>query len=417
MAEDDDRRNEFRTTLYTLASEGGPGQDLITLFIPPDKPIAEVTGYLDEEFTRTGTIQDARQRKRVQEALSSILSLLKKYTGLPENGLVFFCRAGQAEAGTDHPCTVIEPPEPLTLYLYRRSTVFELEPLQQMLDAKNVYGLLVLDLSGAWWGTLRGKEVNPLGSSTSSIPAKQRKGGQSAARFQRLREVAVNEFFTRVGNHASEAFLKEHDFYQRFGGVLIGGQGRTKEDFLAGHFLHHEIRQRVIGLLDVTRMDERGLAELAENAHNAISNQDIAGEKGILDQFRQELRKAGGLAASGEESVRKNLAAGAVGTLLLSAGLRKSRRRITCQECGHTHERAIPLGPGMTVPDILVHTCRVCSAPIIEDEVVDIIEEMTHLADQSGAKTKIIAENFSEGMQFLAGDGGIAAILRFKTGF
>ncbi len=417
MAQDDDRRNEFRTTLHTLASEGGSGQDLITLFIPPDKPIAEVTGYLDEEFTRSGTIQDARQRKQVQEALSSILSLLKKYTGLPEHGLALFCRAGQEETGTDHSCTVIEPPERLTLYLYRHSAAFELEPLQQMLDAKNVYGLLVLDLSGAWWGTLRGKEVNPLGSSTSNIHAKQRKGGQSAARFQRLREVAVNEFFTRVGNHASEAFLKENDFYQRFGGVLIGGQGQTKEDFLAGHFLHHEIQQRVIGLFDVARMDERGLAELAENARNAIGDQDIAGEKEVLDRFRQELRKADGLATSGEESVRRNLAAGAVGTLLLSAGLRKPRRRITCQECGHTHERTIPLEPGMIVPDILVHTCRVCAAPIIEDEEVDLVEDLTHLADQSGAKTKIITENFAEGKQFLDGNGGIAAILRYRTGF
>ncbi len=100
------------------------------------------------------------------------------------------------------------------------------------------------------------------------------------------------------------------------------------------------------------------LRELAEKAKDAIGNQEIAGEKEILDRFRQELRKADGLAMSGEESVRKNLAAGAVGTLLLSAGLRKSRRQITCQECGHTHERTISLEPGMTVPDILVHTCR-----------------------------------------------------------
>ena len=71
----------------------------------------------------------------------------------------------------------------------------------------------------------------------------------------------------------------------------------------------------------------------------------------------------------------------------------------------------------MTVPDILVHTCRVCSAPIIEDEEVDIIEELTHLADQSGAKTRIITENFEEGMKFLNENGGIAAILRYRTGF
>jgi peptide chain release factor subunit 1 len=414
MAENEARRNEFQRTLHALESAGGPGQELITLYIPPDKPIAEVTGYLNEEYTRSGAIRDTGQRMLTEQALSSALSSLKNYAALPENGLALFCQAG---TGTDPSCTVIEPPEPLPLYLYRRSSKFALEPLQQMLEAKNVYGLLVLDLSGAWWGILRGGRVKSLGSSTSNIHGRQRKGGQSAARFQRLREIAVNEFFTRVGNHASETFLREQDFRQRFAGVLIGGQSPTKEEFSAGNFLHHEIRQRVIGLFDVTWIDERGLAELAENAKDVIRGLNIAGEEEILDRFRNELPKDGGLAAYGEESIRKNLAAGAVGVLLLSAGLRKSRNRITCQECGHTHERTISLEPGITVPDILVHTCRVCAAPIIEDGAVDIIEELTHLADQSGAKTQIISENFPEGTQFRAEFGGMGAILRYRTGF
>lgn len=417
MAEDDDRRNEFRTTLHNLDREGGQGQDLITLFIPPGTPIPDVTGNLNDEYTRSGTIRDARQRIQVQQALSSIISRMKNYGDLPENGLALFCRAGPVGTGTDRLCTIIEPPDPLTLYLYRRSTMFELEPLQQMLEAKNVYGLLVLDLSGAWWGILRGDRIYSVGHITSSIPAKQRKGGQSSARFQRLREIAVNEFSTRVGNHASETFLKEKDFYQRFGGILIGGQSKTKEDFFAGHFLHPEIQQRVISLFDVSRTDEKGLAELVENAQDAISGKDITGEMDLLDRYRQERSKGDGLSASGEESIRKNLAAGAVGTLLLSAGLRKSRRRITCRECGHTDERTLSLEPGMDVKDILVHTCRVCAAPIIEDEAVDIIEELTHLAEHSGAKTKIIAENFKEGIRFLAESGGMAAILRYRTGF
>jgi peptide chain release factor subunit 1 len=417
MEEDDNRRNEFRTALHNLESAGGPDQDRITLLIPSGKPIFEVIGYLNKEYTRSEKIQDTGRRKQEQQTLSSILSSLKNYSGIPENGLALFCRTGPVEAGRDRSCTVIEPPEPLTLFLYRRSTQFELEPLQQMLAEKNVLGLLILDLNDAWWGVLRGGKVKPIGNSTSNIPNKQRKGGQSAARFQRQRKIAVNEFFTRVGNHASEAFLTERNFYQRFAGVLIGGQGQTKEDFFAGHFLHHEIQRQVIGLFNVDRIDEKGLEELAENAEEAIRNMDITQGKEILDQFRRDLTKTNGLAVSGEERVRKNLAAGAVGTLLLSAGLRKSRRRITCQECGHVDERTIPLEPGMTVPDILVHTCRVCAAPIIEDGEMDIIEELTDLAILSGATTKILSENFKEGAQFLTENSGIGAILRYRTGF
>jgi len=418
MTKVDDGRTRLRSTLHELESGEGSGRELITLYIPHDKPISDVKDYLKEEHARAETIRDSEDRKQIQRALASILSRLKNYDELPGNGLaIFYGAISEEETGTDHGCTIIEPPEPLDLYLYRRSTNFELEPLRQMLEEKNVYGLLVLDLGEAWWGFLRRDRIETAGKSTSGIPDKQRKGGQSSARFQRLRKVAINEFFSRVGDHASEAFLAEKDFFQRFGGVLIGGPGKTKEDFSAGHFLHHEIQKRVIGLFDTAKADETGLAELAGTARDVIGREDIASEKDLLGQFRQELAKPDGLAASGEESVRINLTTGTVGTLLLSAGLRKSRRRITCQECGHADERTISLEPGMTVQDILTHTCRICAAPIIVDEKVDIIEELTQLADKSGAKTRIISENIDGGLEFPAESGGIGAILRYKTGF
>jgi peptide chain release factor subunit 1 len=417
MTEDDEGRTRLRSILHELESGEENGRELITMYVPPDKTIPDVKDFLKEEYTRSETIQDTEIRRQVQHALSSILSHLKHYDELPGNGLAIFCGAASEEPATDYLCTIIEPPEPLSLYLYRRSTKFELEPLRQILEAKNVYGLLVLDLSRAWWGFLRGDRIETTGKSTSGIPEKQRKGGQSSARFQRLRKIAVNEFFSRVGNHASEAFLAEKYFFPNFRGLLIGGPGMTKEDFFAGHFLHHEIQKRVIGLFDTAKTDERGLAELAETARDAIGREDTAGERDLLARFREELLKADGLAAAGEESIRKNLATGAVGTLLLSAGLRKSRRRITCRECGHSDERTIPLEPGMAVQDIVASTCRICSAPIIGDDNTDIIEELTHLADKSGATTRIISENFEGGLGFPAESGGIAAILRYRTGF
>ena len=407
--------SEFRSTVHKLESDTEAGQMLITLYVPSDTPILEVTRFLKEELTRSGKVQDADSRKQVQTSISSILSYLKNYNELPENGLAFFCQDSE-KPGSDHRCTILEPPEPLAIYLYRCSAKFELEPLKQMLETKKVYGLLVLDLSEARWGFLRGERIKTAGKSISSIHEKQRKGGQSSARFQRLRKVAVNEFFTRVGNLASETFLAEKDFFLKFGGVLIGGPGMTKEDFFAGHFLHHEIQKRVIGLFDVEKTGEGGLSELAGTAKYVIVREDIASEKELLQRFREELTKGDGLAASDEESIRKNLATGSVGTLLLSAGLRKSERWITCQKCGHADERTIRLEPGVTVQDILARTCRICAAPIIEDEEGDIIEELMHLADKSGATTRIISENFEEGKRFLTESGGIAAILRYRTG-
>ena len=410
--------NEFVAAIEKLESETGNGPEMITLYVSPDKHLAEVTGHLKDEYTKTEHITDKGTRTRAQSAISSILSNLKNYEHLPSHGLAIFCGKNRADPnGADLPCTIIEPVEPLNIYLYRCAPTFDIEPLKQMLDGKNVYGLLVLDVREAYWGFLRGNHVEYIGSSTGDVPSKQRKGGQSAPRFQRLREIAINEFFSRVGEHASATFLSEIDFFKRFKGLLIGGRSPTRENFLAGEYLNHEVRQRVIGVIEVARTDREGLSELGEKGQDIIKGMDIEKQEVLLERFHRDLETGAGLAAYGEASVRKNLAAGAVGTLLISSGLRKKRFQITCQDCGHAEERTFQMEPGTSVKDILTHSCRICSSPIIENEKMDITEELMHLAYHIHAKTVFISDDFDMGSKFLPDYGGIGAILRYRTGY
>jgi peptide chain release factor subunit 1 len=256
-----------------------------------------------------------------------------------------------------------------------------------------------------------------VGSATANVPSKQKKGGQSAPRFQRGRQTAINEFFSRVGEHASTAFLAERDYFKRFKGVLIGGQTPSRENFLAGNYLNHEVQQRVLGLFEVARTDKAGLWELVDNAQDVIKGMDTENVKVLVDRFNEDLRNKAGLAVHGEESVRKHLSSGAVGTLLLAASLRKKRFQITCQQCGHVDDRTFELEePRSGVKDILTHTCRSCSSPIIENVDMDITEELSRMADHIHARTIIVPDNAETGSMFLPDDGGVGAILRYKTG-
>ncbi|HEU17444.1 MAG TPA: peptide chain release factor 1 [Methanolinea sp.] len=411
------KRYEFKKTLEKLEAKEGSGTELITIYIPPDKQIHDVTAQLRDEFGQCSNIKSKQTRTNVQSAISSILSRLRYYKNPPPNGMAVFC--GTIQLGGDRTsleCTIIEPPEPLNLYMYRCSSNFELEPLREMLEEKNIYGLLVLDRREAYWGFLRGNRIDPVGGVTSTVPGKQRKGGQSSVRFQRLREIAINEFYTKIGERASAIFLAEKDFFERFKGVLIGGPSPTKEEFEAGEYLHHEVQKRITGLFDVAYTNEDGLAELVDAAKDALKGMEVVREKEFMNRFLKELVKEDSLAAYGEDSVRKNLELGAVDVLLLSSSLRKSRIRIKCQSCGHSEERTIQLEPGKTIEDIIPHTCRKCTAPLVVDEEVDIIEELTRLADQSSTKVEIISNDFEEGSILFSAFGGIAAILRYRTG-
>jgi peptide chain release factor subunit 1 len=412
------KRYEFKKVLEKLQSQQGDGTELITLYIPPDKQIYDVTNQLKDEFGQCANIKSKQTKLNVQSAISSILSRLKVYKRPPEKGLAVFCGTVKTFGDrSDLQCTIIEPPEPLNLYMYRCSSNFELEPLKQMLEEKYVYGLLVLDRREAYWGFLRGNRIEPIGGATSTVPGKQRKGGQSAARFGRLREIAIAEFYTKIGERSSAIFLAEKDFFERFKGVLIGGPSPTKEEFEAGSYLHHEIQKRIVGLFDVAYTNEDGLAELVDSAQDALKGMTVVKEKALMDRFLRELVKDGGLAAYGEDSIRHNLEIGAVDTLLLSSNLRKSRLMIKCQSCDYTNEKTASIDAGKTIADIALGNCPKCTAPLILEEEIDIVDELTKFADQSNSKVEIISDDFEEGAILYSAFGGIAAILRYRTGY
>jgi peptide chain release factor subunit 1 len=416
---DDARRKyEFKKMLERLEAKEGSGTELISLYIPPDKQIYDVTAQLRDEFGQCANIKSKQTRTNVQSAISSILSRLKYYPRPPENGIAVFCgTVNKYGDRQDLECDIVNPPEALNLYLYRCSSRFELQPLREMLEEKYVYGLLVIDRREAYWGFLRGNRIDPIGGCTSTVPGKQRKGGQSSIRFERLRLIAINDFYKKVGERSSEIFMSEKDFFNRFKGLLIGGPSPTKEEFEEGNFLHHEVQKRVIGLFDVAYTNESGLPELVDAAEDALKGQEVIEEKHIMERFFKELVKDNGLAAYGEQSIRANLGIGAVDMLLLSDKLRKSRLVIKCDACGYTEQKTVQIKPGENPEDTELGSCPKCTSPLILEDSSDIVDELTYLADQSNSKVSIISDDFEEGSQLFTAFGGIAAILRYRTGY
>jgi peptide chain release factor subunit 1 len=61
--------------------------------------------------------------------------------------------------------------------------------------------------------------------------------------------------------------------------------------------------------------------------------------------------------------------------------------------------------------------CPKCTAPLILEEEIDIVDELTKLADQSSSKVELISDDFEEGSILFSAFGGIAAIIRYGTGY
>jgi peptide chain release factor subunit 1 len=404
---------EFKKKLESLRNKKGRGTELISLYIPPDKQLSDVTSQLKTEHSQASNIKSKVTRTNVQSAIDSLLSRLK-YLKIPENGIVYF--TGAVDVGADKTnmeTTIIEPPQPLTIYKYHCDSSFFLEPLEGMLKEAKTYGLLVLDRREATIGLLTGKHTESYRNLTSTVPGKQRKGGQSAQRFQQLRLIAIHDFYKRIGDAASEIFMTVD--MKDFEGILLGGPSPTKEEFQSGEFLHHELQKKILGLFDVAYTDESGLQELVNAASERLQDLDLMVEKNLMQKFFRELVSDSGKAAYGEEVVRQNLMIGAVEKLLISEDLRSERIKVRCTTGDYEDNITRENQPDQeSVNDF--GNCPKCGSPLEVVERVDIVDELSDLSDQMGSEVAFISTDFEEGGQLLNAFGGIVAILRYNTG-
>ncbi|HIH77269.1 MAG TPA: peptide chain release factor 1 [Methanomassiliicoccales archaeon] len=403
----DRQKYDFRRSLEEIKNLKGRGTELISVYVPPTKQISDVAAYLREEFSQSSNIKSASTRKNVQGAISSILARLKYFKAAPANGIIFF--VGEISTTGDQTRMVqyvLEPPDPITTFLYRCDSDFYLEPLEGMLEDKKVYGLVVIDRSEATVGILRGKAIHVIRNLDSLVPSKHRMGGQSAQRFERLIEISANEYYKKVSDIMTESFL-DLDGLQ---GILVGGPGPSKEFFIKEGYLHHELAKKVVDTFDIGYTDEYGLKELVEKAKDKLYDLDLMREKRLFQQFLNELRKSDGLSVYGEDQIRNAITIGAVDVLLVSEGLRKRRVTLDCPQCG-TLELTVDKGPDGTSM-----TCPRCGTVGTVTKDVDLVDDLFDQAGLMGTRVELISPDSEEGEMLLKAFGGIAGLLRFSIG-
>ncbi|QSG05611.1 peptide chain release factor aRF-1 [Halapricum desulfuricans] len=411
-AEQSDRQKyEFQKVIEELQGYRGSGTQLVTIYVPEDKQISDVVAHVTQEHSEASNIKSKETRTNVQDALKSIKDRLRYFdTYPPENGVVLFSGAIDAGGGrTDMITRVLEsPPDPIESFRYHCDAEFLTEPLENMLADKGLFGLIVLDRREANVGWLKGKRVEPVKSASSLVPGKQRKGGQSAQRFARLRLEAIDNFYQEVAEMANDLFVPErHDM----DGVLVGGPSPTKDEFLDGDYLHHELQDVVLGKFDVSYTDESGLYDLVDAAEEVLAEHEILQDKEVMEAFFKELHD-GEKATYGFDQTRQNLNMGAVEQLLISEDLRKDVLTYECSN-GHTDYELVD-----TTADTDAHACSTCgeAVPAEEAEREDAIEHLMELAEQRGTETVFVSTDFEKGEQLLTAFGGIAGILRYSTG-
>ena len=142
------KRYKLTKMLNELSNISGHGTELVTVYIPPRRPIFDIISQLRNEAGTASNIKSDLTRTHVQDALSRTIEHLKLFKEPPENGLVIFC--GAIPTGKGFGTEKIElysviPPKPIQINLYRCDDHFWIDHLKDMMKDDKVIGILALD--------------------------------------------------------------------------------------------------------------------------------------------------------------------------------------------------------------------------------------------------------------------------------
>ena len=409
------KRYKLNKMINKLGNITGHGTELVTVYIPPRRPIYDIVSQLKNEAGTASNIKSDLTRNHVQDALSRTVEHLKLYKEPPENGLVIFCGAiptGKGIGTEKIEIYSVVPPKPVQINLYRCDDHFWIDHLKDMMKDDKVIGILSLDTQEAGFGILTGDRWEVVESLTSGVAGKHRQGGQSARRFERLRDNELNEYYRRVADYAQKIFIDEYDVK----GLIIGGPGPTKEGFIREEYLDYRLQNNVIAVLDSSYSGSEGVRELIDkvNDQGIMSDYRLMEEKKIVKRFISEVYSGKGLGIYGIYDVMNSLKNGFADLVIVNDDITILRVEIKCNKCQNIQERFIERNELNSLKQELTSsTCPSCGSQDLELSDQDIIEHLEELSLMSGSRLEVISGKTEEGAQ-LASLGKIGAILRFK---
>ncbi len=406
---------KIRRMLRELSQMQGHGTELITVYIPKNKQLHEVINNLREEQGTADNIKSDITRTHVVDSLSRVIQRLKLYKKTPERGLIIFCGALPPEGGgplgsESIKIYEIDPPKDLKIFLYRCDDHFHTDILKNMLKNDVLIGFLAIDAKDVGWGLLHGDRLEVLKETGSGVAGKHRQGGQSAKRFQKLREMELTYFFNRIAETTREYFI---DIYP-IKGLIISGPGPTKENFIKNNYLEYRLQKMIIATIDASYSGSEGIREAFAKSESVLSNFRLMEEKIIIEKLFQHINTKSGLGTYGLKEVINSLKNKAVNTLLINNNINKFVIEIKCQRCAAIYEEIVDNTKKISRKTLLLNRpCINCKSLDLVSLTHDLVDYLVLIATNHNTKVEIISSKTEHGAM-LDSLGKIAAILRYK---
>ncbi len=250
-----------------------------------------------------------------------------------------------------------------------------IRPLAQIQDEWESFTLVLLNSHYAKIYSISLGKVDRKKNLSKDIINRHKKGGQSQARFQRIRKGAIHAFLSEVSEYLVKVADKQ---------IVIAGPGTAKVQFK--ELLPKHLQERIVDVLDIGIDNEK---EIFEESMYVISEKEEKKSHNVVEKLKQEILKDG-LAVYGIDDTLQAAKNGQIDLLIIEKDYKI--KGCLCEHC-----QILNAGP--------IKECQVCGGPTTE---ADVIEEILEFAERTNAQVEFTDD------EEISNLGHIGAILRYK---
>jgi len=321
--------------------------------------------FLNRRIRTCKSLLDRGEHQNFEETINQIQEFIKK--SLDNHLAIFASKKHQFFQSVSLPMKVYNA-------LIVDSSPY-IRPLVRVQDEYESFTLVLINTNYAKLFSVSLGKIDREKNLSSNIMNKHKKGGQSQARFQRLRKGAIHAFFTEV----IEALEKIQDEQ-----IVLAGPGQAKLQFK--EMLPNHLSKRVVDIMDISIDEENEL--IKESIQHILEKEDEKSSKAV-QHLKSEILKDG-LAVYGLDETLRAAQNGQVELLIVEKDYKV--KGCLCENC-----QILKAGP--------VKECPICGGLPTE---ADVIEEIIEFAKRTDAAIEFSSDEELHNL------GHIGAILRYK---
>ncbi|KAJ2868507.1 Electron transfer flavoprotein alpha-subunit [Coemansia aciculifera] len=397
--------------IKSLSLARGSGTSMISLVRKPNDQIAEANRLLVKEYGTAANIKSHVNRLSVLSAITSAQQCLKHYPRMPKNGLVVYCGTILTDEGKESRLSIhFEPFKAVNTTLYMCDNKFHVEALRELLENDSSFGFIIIDGNGCLFGRVTGNTREIISQFTVDLPKKHGRGGQSAARFGRIRMEKRQHYVRKVTEQAVAAFISSSTNMVTETGIVVAGSAEFKHELQKSDLLDPRIRAKIIDTVDVSYGGVNGFDQAISLSQAALSNVKFVQESKLIGKFFDELALDTGKYAYGVQSTLKALDMRVIETLIVWENL--DVNRVLLRGLDDTEVERF-----LTPAEEADRSNYLDKETGTELEVLERMPMLEWLADvykEKGAQLELVTDCSTLGSQFVKGFGGIGALLRYK---